>query len=203
MNPIPNGVPDRHWCLHLMARMEMAGHIAAHSLRVWQVASCIAQKRVKADSLLDIGLVTAGALLHDITKTRSLTTGENHAATGESLLQDLGLAQVGRLVRQHVSLAAYPPKTLDEAVIVNYADKRVIHDQVVTLARRGDYILKTYGRDAGQRRHIRRLWVETEKIEARLFKDLPLDPDNLIPHLDSAAFDANLREFRRRARLDI
>ena len=193
----------------MMAEMEMAGHIAAHSLRVWQVALAIAQnlaapgRSINSHRPLNLQLVEAGALLHDITKTRSLTTGENHAASARSLLADMGMPEIARLVGQHVTLDAYPPRSLDETVIVNYADKRVNHDQVVTLARRGEYILATYGASADRRRRIRQLWERTTEIEARLFKRLPFSPQELVSYLDPAAFEAHLGHFRRWARLDL
>jgi len=186
-----------------MAKMEMAQHIAAHSLKVWQVASAIAPETAAAGVAWDPRLVQAAALLHDITKTRSLTTGEDHAASGRALLKGLGLEQVGAIVGQHVSLKTYPPLTLDEAVLVNYADKRVIHDRVVSLAQREEYILATYGTNSGHRCRIRQLWVETRKIEQRIFRGLPFGPGDMEEHLDIRGFESGMAQFRRLARLDL
>ena len=46
--------------------------------------------------------VMAGALLHDITKTKSIQTRENHALTGQELLENLGYARIGKIVGCHV-----------------------------------------------------------------------------------------------------
>jgi hypothetical protein len=199
----PNVIPDRSGCLRLMTRMAMAPHIAAHSLRVWQVACAIAPGLTAAGRPLNLKLVEAGAMLHDITKTRSLTTGENHAASGEALLGKMGLAPVAALVGQHVALHSYPPETLNEAVIVNYADKRVIHDRVVSLGQRLTYILETYGSDAARRRRIRRLWLWTETLEAQIFKPLSFGPGQLSEHLDNHAFAESWGQFRQLSRLDL
>ena len=56
---------------------------------------------------LNRDLIRAAALLHDITKTRSFVTSENHALTGGQFLSDLGYPEVGDLVRQHVRLDEY------------------------------------------------------------------------------------------------
>lgn len=186
-----------------MTRMAMAPHIAAHSLRVWQVACAIAPGLAAAGRPLNLKLVEAGAMLHDITKTRSLTTGENHAASGEALLRKMRLGRVAALIGQHVTLRAYPPETLDEAVIVNYADKRVIHDRVVSLGQRLTYILETYGNDAPRRHRIRRLWLWTEALEARIFRPLSFGPGQLTERLDDDAFAESWGQFRQLSRLDL
>jgi len=91
-------------------------------------------------------MIRAAALLHDITKTRSFQTLEDHAETGARLVADLGYPEVGRIIGQHVRLESYPPaRTPSEAEIVNYADKRVLHDRIVSLDERMGYILKKYG----------------------------------------------------------
>ncbi len=63
--------------------MEMMSHIKAHSLRVCQVAELLTDHLTASNMNVYIrlcrDLVSAGALLHDITKTRSFETGENHA----------------------------------------------------------------------------------------------------------------------------
>ena len=66
--------------------------------------------------------------------------------TGGRLLTDLGWPEVGDIVRQHVHLDANGhPGPPTEVEIVNYADKRVMHDSIVSLEQRMDYILQRYG----------------------------------------------------------
>jgi hypothetical protein len=65
-----------------------------------------------------------------------------YAKVGSELLAEKGFPEVGELVRRHVRLDEYPkPVVLGEVQIINYADRRVLHDQVVSLDKRLDYIL--------------------------------------------------------------
>ena len=63
----------------------MLENIKAHSIVVAKVAHLIA--RGLLDAGLDISLekTTAGALLHDIGKTASLNSDENHAEIGQQI----------------------------------------------------------------------------------------------------------------------
>ena len=59
-------------------------------------------------------------------------------------MQEMGYGELAGLVANHVLLP--PDQPLDETMVVNYADKRVTHDQLVTLTERFDYITQRYGR---------------------------------------------------------
>ena len=140
-------------CLQLMCDMLMPEHIVAHSLQVYRVAACLADHLNSKGNHLDNHLLKAAALLHDITKSRSFETAENHALTGGQQLSDLGYPEIGNLVRQHVRLDDYSdPKDFSEAVIINYADKRVLHDRIVSLDERMRYIQKRYGTEVQHKR---------------------------------------------------
>ena len=163
-------VPSKNECFELIRQMDMMDHIVAHSLTVCEVALTLADGLAEENAGLNRDLVQAGALLHDITKTRSFTTRENHAESGGALLVELGYPAVGSIVRQHVKLDAYPENGLfSEAEIVNYADKRVLHDKVVPLDRRMRYIVERYCHGEADRRRVGWLWEKTRALEARIF----------------------------------
>ena len=167
-----------------MHGMEMMEHIVTHSKRVCQVAVCIADHLNHQTRQPNIKLVIAAALLHDITKTRSFKTGENHAHTGARLMESLGYQEVGDIVRQHVRLDTYSVSdSITEVEIVNYADKRVLHDQVVCLKERKAYIFEKYGKSPENKKRLIGLWRETENLENRIFKHLPFDPEQLPDYL--------------------
>ena len=98
-------IPTEDECWRLIARMGMLENIVAHSRQVCRVSLLIAES-LSSDGL-DRDLIGAAALLHDITKTRSFTTQEDHAETGERLLSELGFPEVGKVVGQHVRLDRY------------------------------------------------------------------------------------------------
>jgi putative nucleotidyltransferase with HDIG domain len=173
-------IPTQEQCFLLMCEMKMMDHIVVHSMQVCRVATFLAAHLDPRRNRLNHDLIRAAALLHDITKTRSFKTEENHALTGGQLLAEQGYSEVGNLVRQHVRLDAYPdPVTLGEAEIINYADKRVLHDRIVGLDKRLDYILEKYGKELELKERIHWLWGKTLVLEDEIFSDLAVTPSGL------------------------
>jgi len=173
-------IPTQEQCYRLMCDMKMMDHIVVHSMQVCRVATFLTENLNPQRNRLNHDLIRAAALLHDITKTRSFKTEENHALTGGEFLAEQGYTEVGDLVRQHVRLDAYPdPVMLGEAEIINYADKRVLHDRIVGLDKRLDYILEKYGKLPEHQERICWLWQKTLNMEAKIFSDLSFAPQDL------------------------
>ncbi len=173
-------IPTGEQCYRLICDMKMMDHIVVHSMQVCRVATFLADHLNAQQNRLNYHLIRAAALLHDITKTRSFKTKENHALTGGQFLAKTGYPEVGELVRQHVRLDVYPnPVVLGEAEIISYADKRVLHDKVVSLDERMDYILGKYGKLSEQQKRIRWLWRKTRDLEDKIFCDLSLAPEDI------------------------
>ena len=191
-------IPSKNDCFQLMCEMHMLENIVAHSLQVCRVGMCLVDS-LKAQGIhLDGQLVQAAALLHDITKTRSFKTGENHALTGGQYLTDSGYAQVGNLVRQHVRLDDYSEdKSLTEAEIINYADKRVLHDRIVPLDERMNYIMEKYGTQPEHQQRIRLLWEKTKGLEKQIFSYLPFSPNGLIDQLTSRHISSEISSYQK------
>jgi len=178
-------VPTVEQCFSIMNEMAMMDHIVAHSCQVCHVALSIVDLLKAQDISLNRDIVCAAALLHDITKTRSLSTGENHALTGAQLLRELGYHTVADVVRQHVRLDSYnTDESPREEEIVNYADKRVLHDEVVTLQQRKTYIIERYGGTAQRHRYIHELFENTKKLEEKIFIFLPIPSAKITSHLN-------------------
>jgi uncharacterized protein len=191
-------IPTKKQCYRLMCEMKMMDHIAVHSIQVCRVAAFLSDRLKPRQNRLNYKLIRAAALLHDITKTRSFKTQENHALTGGQFLADQGYPQVGELVRQHVRLDEYPdPVVLGEAVIINYADKRVLHDKVVSLDRRLDYILERYGKLPENQKLIQWLWERTLDLEEKIFSDLSFAPEDLNRLLNREDGPEEFLEYRK------
>jgi uncharacterized protein len=179
MQSEPINIPSEEECKRIISEMGMLDHIVAHSRQVCRVSLLL------TDYLGFIGLnrelIRAAALLHDITKTRSFQTNEDHAETGARLLMDLGYPEVAGIVCQHVRLTGYSfaSATPTDAEIVNYSDKRVLHDKVVPLSDRMGYILEKYGNTQERKSNIRILWEKTQQLEERLFTGLPFSPGDV------------------------
>jgi uncharacterized protein len=174
--------PSHNQCLELMATHGMLPNIREHSFRVMEVASFLGEALAGAGFDLHLPLVTAGALLHDIGKTQCLGTLTNHAELGAGILESLGYPHVAQVVREHVHLdvTIRDPRPLREAEVVNYADKRVLHEEVVTLAARFADLKVRYGRTAEALARIQATEVKTRALEEKIFAPLQLSPLDLL-----------------------
>ena len=182
-------IPSRTDCYRIIYEMEMLDHIIIHSLQVSRVATFLVDSITTTGITINRDIVEAAALLHDITKTRSLSTRENHASTGAQFLDSLGYPRVADIVRQHVRLDRKPSSPLaTEGEIVHYADKRVRHDQVVTLEERHRDILERYGVDPEHRQRINETFSETKNLETLIFQTLPFAPDEIGALMGRADF---------------
>jgi putative nucleotidyltransferase with HDIG domain len=178
--------------------MQMLENIVVHSIQVYRVSMCLVDYLKLQGIQMDGQLVQAAALLHDITKTRSFETEENHALTGGQVLTDLGYPEIGNLVRQHVRLDDYSEqKNLAEAEIINYADKRVLHDRIVSLDERMSYIQERYGLRPEHKHRIRLLWQKTEDLEKQIFTYLPFSHDDLNHHLPSMDISSEISNYQK------
>ena len=181
-----------------MCKMGMLDNIVAHCMQVCRVATILTKNLLAQGFQLNFDLIQAAALLHDITKTRSIKTQENHAETGGQFLTERGYPEVGSIVRQHVRLYEYPnPLTLGEAQIINYSDKRVLHDEIVPLDRRLDYILEKYAKIPEHRERTRWLWKKTREMEAEIFRSLSFAPDDLAQLINAQDRSVELVEFQQ------
>jgi putative nucleotidyltransferase with HDIG domain len=173
-------IPSREECIALMKRCEMLPNIFEHSLKVSQVALYLTSRLIERGAELDSQEIEAAALLHDITKTRSLKTRENHAVTGCLVLKELGYERIGEIVRGHItSNEEVSPGEITAEEVVSYADKRVLHDRVVSLEERFSDLRRRYGRGEEGLRRIRILKTWSLKVERKILSKLDMDPRDL------------------------
>jgi uncharacterized protein len=174
-------IPTRSQCLVLMEQALMPEHIQKHSFVVAQLAVYLGRRLNQNSVRLNLELLEAGALLHDIAKARSLSTGERHEDLGARMLADWGYALISPIVKEHVILnTAVLHGSITESLVVNYADKRVKHDQVVSLRERFSDLIKRYART-----NEHRIWLQEKfdlylQLEAKLFAHLTINPDDLV-----------------------
>lgn len=173
-------IPSREECLSLMSKSGVLENIVSHSVEVAKVALFIAIELKKRGRAIDLGLVEAASLLHDLTKTECLKTKEDHAQTGSQQLKRMGYERVGEVVAQHIWLASEgDPACVSEAEIVNYADKRVMHDRIVSLEERFSDLKTRYGMNQKAMDYLERLQKEISGIENKIFFILQIDPNEI------------------------
>jgi putative nucleotidyltransferase with HDIG domain len=172
-----------------MDEYAMFDNIRAHSLMVARVAYILLQRLAdspKASSTVPSeNLVLAGALLHDIAKTPCLENGCDHARQGRDICLELGYPEVAEVVREHVILTEFSITRYDNGnflakELVYYADKRVRHDEIVSLEERLDYILEHYGNNDPKRHSlIRENFNKCLQLESCLFSSLGMAADDI------------------------
>ena len=173
-------IPTREECLRLMGKHGMLENIIVHSLEVARVALFISTELNKRGERISLDLVEAASLLHDLTKTECLKTKEDHAKTGSQVLKGIGYERVGEVVGQHIRLEKEDdPLSISEEEIVNYADKRVMHDRIVSLEERFNDLKERYGRDREAMDYLDRMEKEIHGIEQKIFFILKIDPNDL------------------------
>ncbi|NOX33870.1 MAG: HDIG domain-containing protein [Deltaproteobacteria bacterium] len=177
-------IPTKKECFKLIKKMDMMDHIIDHSIMVSNIALFLSQKLKKYSKNIDTRLATSAALLHDITKTRSFDTKEIHSETGGLMLTELGYPEVGDIIRQHVILDSYKNDSpVSEQEIVNYSDKRVLHERIVSLNKRLEYIKQRYGTRKEFMDRIQIMRINTIKLENKIFLHLDITPGQLSKYI--------------------
>jgi uncharacterized protein len=176
------GIPSRADCLVLMEDYGMLPHIREHSFLVTEVALQLGTSLVEAGFPLHLDLIEAGSLLHDLGKTPCLGTTLNHAEWGAQALHAAGYPEVAQVVREHIILQpdGEDPRFRRETEVVHYADKRVLHTQVVTLTDRFADLKERYGKSEEAQRRLAALEEKARGLETKLFAHLGLNPSDLL-----------------------
>jgi uncharacterized protein len=174
-------IPSREECLALMEDQGMLPNIRGHSLQVARVARVLGLHLPSFNPPLDPSLLEAGALLHDIAKTECLITKKKHTDVGAAFLEARGYPEVAEIVAQHVTLknGHSRPDRVSEVELVHYADKRVLHEDIVDLSTRFQYLQERYGRTAEDQKRIAALLENSLKQEEKIFRFLPFTPADL------------------------
>ncbi len=130
--------PNDSECIRLLTEAGCKRRVIVHCCTVWTMAEAIAKK-----VHCDIGLLRAGAFLHDI--GRSVDHSIMHAVIGASIAADLGLPrEVVEIIRKHVGAGLdeqdviemglpkgnYIPDTIEQKIVC-HADNMVSDNKFV------------------------------------------------------------------------
>jgi len=143
--------PDEAECEVLLATAGVADQTRRHSRAVTRLAIDLAARLNARGARLDIDLVRAGALLHDIAK------GEpSHATAGARRVAAEGFAETAAVVAAHMEAIFSAGQAIDERHVVFLADKLIKGERRVDLDERFAPALLTFAEDpqalAGARR---------------------------------------------------
>ena len=127
---LPPAIPDEKTCMELLEEAGTLPTAAAHCRAVADMAFKICEALERSGINLNIPLVNAGALLHDIMKGR-----KHHAAAGAEWLFEKGYASTAAVVGDHMFLTG-GEELINEKTVVFLADKLVKETYRVTLEER-------------------------------------------------------------------
>ena len=144
-------------------------HIVKHSLAVAKLAVFLAERLKENGIAVDVNLVDRACLLHDIFRICDLEKSEAHEDAAYNLLKGKYPA-LALTVKKHRYTALLDEKerpTTWEEKLVYYADKRVMHDRIVSLKQRLEEAHKRY---TPPRHHKVRRNIDTAKIDGLIYK---------------------------------
>ena len=178
-----------------MEQYKMLTNIRHHSLVVARIADVlVAGLQGNTDyPLPDRQLCISGALLHDIAKTPCLDGSCDHARAGAAICLEHGYPEIAEIVAQHVILKNYDQNRycrgeFSPLEIVYYADKRVRHNEIVSLEERLAYILDRYSRNKPELQElIRYNFQHCVRLEACLFTFLNFLPEDMAQQIQRQA----------------
>lgn len=168
-------VPEAIECAAIHEAAATSEAIRRHCLAVSAFATAMAERLMARGIVLDIDLVRAAGLLHDIAKGHP-----RHAEAGADLLCRLGHPAVAGVIAAHMDLGVVETPVLDEAEIVHLADKLVCEERRVTLDERFSQSFRRFNENpealAGARRRRDGAEAVLHAVEALI--DLP---DEVLP----------------------
>lgn len=173
-------IPDEKACLALLRKLATPEHIIDHSLQVWRVGKLLGEGLIRSGQDVDLDLLRASCLLHDIAKYPCIVSGKGyHDRVGQEMLNQEGLPSVARIIVQHVVLRNDTGEAIKEEHLLNYSDKRVIHDRIVSLDERFQYLEETYGKFPQAKEALEALRNSTRRLEQRIFALLDFEPEDM------------------------
>ncbi len=201
INFMARRIPTINQCLEFHDKFEMLDNIRAHSFLVARVAESLVDglhsTGKSISPLPDKEKAVVGALLHDIAKTLCIKTGCHHAEIGRQICVELGFPEISSIVAEHVVLKNFTADLYSMGLfgtkeIVFYADKRVLHDQVVSLEGRLEYILERYGdKNPAKEILIRQNFDQALEFEKYLFSYLDFLPEEITKHISDKQFSGD------------
>ena len=174
-------IPSEGEAMAIHAKYKTGVYIVRHCQAVAMAAEIMAEEAERRGHAVDMKAVIAGALLHDIGRSRSQTV--KHGAQGAEILENEGVdRKVVEIVRRHVGAGISPeeakklglpdfdyiPRTLEERIVC-FADKMVDADKVRPFG-------EEVHRFTAKSHDVGRLLA----LKRGLAEDLGADPEKLI-----------------------
>jgi len=149
--------------------------VILHCLTVERTALSIAKQILANGHRINIKLVSLGALLHDIGRSR--THSIKHGIEGGKILRSMGLKDLARFAERHIGAGIpaeeakklglpardFIPKTLEEKV-VTYADKLAMGSRRTSYSRALEWLKSELGKDHPAIERLENLHREIQRL---------------------------------------
>ncbi|MFT4343136.1 MAG: HD domain-containing protein [Candidatus Woesearchaeota archaeon] len=169
--------PSHEECIALLKETETPRNIFLHARKVQGVALFLAERLNEHGVPVNVENIRIAGILHDIKKFDEIKKECGaHEDAGADLLIAKGFSEIAAIVRAHKTSNIYNGFNSWEERILYYADKRVLHDNIISIDERLE--------DGARRYPV--LSKDTEKIrlllhalEDQIFKKIGLRPENI------------------------
>ncbi|MCX8008627.1 MAG: HD domain-containing protein [Patescibacteria group bacterium] len=144
-----------------------------HSQKVADQAVLMARQIIKKNPsmFINIPLLSAGCLLHDIDKNIPKLAGEHHPDAGVRVLQHEGMGEVAELIRfhsvQYIEDPETVPKTLEEKLLF-LADK-MVKQEVIGVDKRFALWLSEEDLPEEQKKMLQRVYPKVKALEQEIY----------------------------------
>jgi uncharacterized protein len=171
-----NLIPTRETCLELLESHGTPPHVIRHCMAVCDTAVRIGKALVEKGVILDLPLLEAASLLHDIARVE-----ENHGVKGALIAERHGYHQVAKLIKCHMFYAMDPNKEkITELDLLCLADRMVREDEYVGLDDRMQYVMdKLVAAGVNTERFLHRI-EENRLMKERIEKIIGKSIDDLM-----------------------
>ncbi len=129
--------PDRERCEELLNEYNTPEHVRGHCRAVADTAYTIAEALNRHGRKLDLELIEAAGMLHDIARVE-----DRHWDAGADIAEKLGYLKVADIIRVHMSYSPFSTlEDITETDLVCLGDRLVKEDNYVGLDERIEYII--------------------------------------------------------------
>jgi uncharacterized protein len=167
-------LPSREQAIDLLRENNCPANVISHCEAVARLALDTANKLEKKGLKINIELVEAGALLHDLGRSKTHTV--DHAVVGAEIAKSAGLPEtVIRIIKRHVGGGitaeeaekfgwpkdVYVPLTLEEKIVSN-SDKLIEQSKIVPINLTIEHLRMEHKNDAAER--VRKIHEEITNL---------------------------------------
>ena len=167
-------IPTRDECeVLLTSAYGVSEKAMSRSRLVERAARTLGQALCQAGERLDAGLISAGAMLHDIARGRQNDIGAR-------ILDEMGFSPVAGVVAAHTDMGVEESAPISEWEVVYIANKLVEGDRRVSLDRRSQSETERFAEDADALRDGGMGWQKAVAVKDRLERRLGRSLDAVL-----------------------